>query len=172
MPHILADCSWFMILPDGLEMSFLKSQALKIRKATSADADALASCIEAAYAKHRQHISDLPPVSDGIADDIAAMQVWVATQDGEVIAGLFLVPQDDFMKLANLAVHPHHHGKGLGRQLAALSEREARRQGYSEMRLNTHLAMPENVELYEHLGWEIVSTRGNTVSMRRCLAGS
>ena len=73
------------------------------------------------------------------------------------------------MKLANLAVHPNHGGKGIGRKLTELSELEAKRQGYDEMRLNTHIAMPENVQLYEHLGWEEVSRSSNTVSMRKLL---
>ncbi len=140
-----------------------------IRPATLADAEALASCIEAAYAKYAQRISDLPPVSAGCAEEIVSNQVWVAVQGGVVIAGLFLVPQDDFMKLANLAVHPDHGGQGLGRRLIELSEHEARRQGFAEMRLSTHVEMPENIQLYQHLGWVEVSRRRNTVSMKRRL---
>ncbi len=141
----------------------------RIRKARLADADALASCIDAAYAQYAGRISDLPPVSDGCAEEIAKNQVWVAVKDGEIVAGLFLVPQVAAMKLANVAVHPDHGGKGLGRELIVLSESEARKQGYREMRLNTHIAMPENVSLYTRLGWEEVSRDGNTVSMRKIL---
>ena len=140
-----------------------------IRTAMLSDADALTSCIDAAYGRYENRISDMPQVSDGIADEITNNQVWVAVVGNEVIAGLFLVPQDGFMKLANLAVHPDHGGKGIGRKLTEHSENEARRQGYREMRLNTHVAMPENVQLYEHLGWEEVSRSGNIVSMRKYL---
>lgn len=141
-----------------------------IRKARLQDAGALAACIDAAYAKYDRRISDLPPVSEGIAEDIANNQVWVAVDNGEVVAGLVLVPQDRFMTLANVAVHPRHAGKGIGRSLMKLSESEARRQGYVEMRLNTHAAMPENVRLYEALGWEEVSRSGTAVSMRKAVA--
>jgi GNAT superfamily N-acetyltransferase len=147
----------------------LKSDSLHIRKALLVDAEALASCIDAAYAKYANRISDMPSVSDGIAEEINDNQVWVVVENGEIIAGLFLVPRDGFMKLANLAVHPNHDGKGIGRKLTELSEREAERQGYNEMRLNTHIAMPENVQLYKHLGWEEVSRSKNTVSMRKLL---
>ena len=58
---------------------------------------------------------------------------------------------------------------GIGRKLIALSESEAKKQGYGELRLNTHVAMPENVQLYVHLGWEEVSRDGNTVSMKKTL---
>jgi GNAT superfamily N-acetyltransferase len=73
------------------------------------------------------------------------------------------------MKLANLAVHPDHVGKGLGRKLIELSECEAKRQGFCEMRLNTHVDMPENIRLYQYLGWAEVSRSGNTVSMEKYL---
>lgn len=140
-----------------------------IRPATLADAEALASCIDAAYAKYAQRISDMPSVSDGCAEDIVSNQVWVAVQGDVIIAGLFLVPQDGFMKLANLAVHPSHGGKGIGRRLIELSESEAKRQGFGEMRLNTHVEMPENIQLYQHLGWVEVSRCKNTVSMKNRL---
>ena len=80
-----------------------------------------------------------------------------------------MIPGDGFMKLANLAVHPDHGGKGLGRSLIELSEREATRQGFDEMRLNTHVDMPDNVQLYQHLGWVEVSRNGNTVFMKKHL---
>ncbi len=38
------------------------------------------------------------------------------------------------MKLVNIAVHPEHSGKGVGRILIELCQTEARRQGYKEIR--------------------------------------
>lgn len=141
----------------------------RIRKADAADAGALAACIKAAYAHYAGRITDLPAVSEGTVETISQHQVWVAVEADEIIAGLVLIPEDKAVKLANVAVHPNHGGKGLGRELIALSEREAMRQGYREMRLNTHAAMPENVRLYTRLGWEEISRAGNTVSMRKHL---
>ncbi|MEP1699207.1 MAG: GNAT family N-acetyltransferase [Paracoccaceae bacterium] len=111
----------------------------------------------------------MPAVSDGCAEDIVTNQVWVAVNGDEVVAGLVLIARDGFMKLANLAVHPDHAGKGLGRELITLAERETKRQGYVEMRLNTHVDMPENVRLYQRLGWAEVSRSGSTVSMAKHL---
>lgn len=142
---------------------------LKIRRAAPEDASALSSCIDAAYATYADRISDLPSVSEGCAEDIASNQVWVAVQGDEIIGGLFLILQNEYVKLANLAVHPAHGGKGIGRALIELSEREAKRQGYDEMRLNTHAEMPENIALYRHLGWVETARRGRTVLMRKRL---
>ena len=107
----------------------------------------------------------MPSVSEGVADEIANNQVWVAVQQEEIIAGLFLVPQNGFMKLANVAVDPGHGGKGIGRKLLKLAEKVAIRQGFDEMRLNTHIAMSGNVALYERLGWRKLDRNGNTITM-------
>lgn len=147
----------------------MSEQGWHTRKAVSTDADPLAACIRAAYAPYADRIPDLPDVADGLDDAICDDQVWVAIECDAVIAGLVLVARDGAMKLANVAVHPDHGGKGLGRTLIDLAEREARRQGIDEMQLNTHVAMPENVRLYTHLGWEEVAREGNTVSMRKLL---
>ena len=141
----------------------------QIRKARSEDADALTGLIDAAYAQYAGKISDLPPVSEGCAEDITNNQVWVAVEGAFIIGCLVLVTHDGFIKLANLAVRPDHGGNGLGRHLIALAESEAEKQGYNDMRLNTHVAMPENVKLYSRLGWEEVSRTGNTVTMRKLL---
>ncbi|MFY0638925.1 GNAT family N-acetyltransferase [Maricaulis maris] len=147
----------------------MTTQTPTIRRAQEADAADLAACMEAAYARYAARIPDLPAVSEGCAEDIRDNQVWVALLGGEIIAGLVLVAGDGFMKLANLAVHPDHCGKGLGRELMRISEGEATKQGFEEMRLNTHVEMPANVRLYQHLGWVVVSCRGKTVCMRKGL---
>lgn len=140
-----------------------------IRPAQASDADALAVCIDAAYSQYAERIADMPSVSEGCAEDIANNQVWVVVQSDKIIAGVILVTGNGFMKLANIAVHPEHSGKGLGRKLIELSEREAKRQGLNQIRLNTHVNMPENVLFYKHLGWAEVSRSDNTVSLEKHL---
>ena len=137
-----------------------------IRKAEPLDASGLATCIDAAYAHYARRIEDLPPMSADCAEEIAKFQVWVAEVAGSIVGGLILIAMDGFMLLANVAVHPNHRGVGLGRELLALAEAEAVRQGFSEMRLNTHVDMPENVELYARLGWKRTGQQGNKISMK------
>jgi ribosomal protein S18 acetylase RimI-like enzyme len=150
----------------------LELMPIEIRKANAADAEALAASIDAAYAKYANRISDLPPVSSGISEEIEQSQVWVATESGEVIAGLFFSAHEGVLRLANIAVHPEHGGKGLGRALMERAESEAKRQGVSEMRLSTHVDMPENVRLYQYLGWQVYERNGNRVSMRKNLGSA
>jgi GNAT superfamily N-acetyltransferase len=140
-----------------------------IRRAELGDADALSACIDAAYAQYATRIPDLPPVSADRAEEIARYQVWVAEIENDVAGGMVMVPEEGFMRLANVAVHPDHKGVGLGRALIALAESEALDQGYREIRLTTHVDMPENIELYAHLGWEEGRRHGNKVSMTKTI---
>lgn len=138
-----------------------------IRKATSADAPALKDCINAAYEGYRKQIKDLPDVSGGIMEDILNNLVHVAEMDGKIVGGAVLVPGDTHLLLANVAMHPDAAGLGLGRALLENADREALRLGFCEMRLSTHADMPENVALYEHLGWEVTGRSGNKIFMRK-----
>ena len=140
-----------------------------IRRAQEKDAAALAGCIDAAYAAHKSRIVDLPAVSGGIAEEISRNLVWVAAKDHRIVGGLVLVPETDHLVIANVAVAPTETGAGLGRALMDLAEAEARRLGLEMLRLSTHIAIPENVRLYEHLGWHETGRSGNKVTMAKLL---
>ena len=140
-----------------------------LRRAASADADALASCIREAYAVYDERISDLPAVADGIAQDIENHRVWVIEIEDAVVGGIVLVLQEDCLLVANVAVQPVWVGLGLGGALMAHAEKECRELGRHELRLNTHVDMPETIGLYAHLGWEETGRDGNTVSMRKAI---
>ncbi len=140
-----------------------------IRKAEAAEASAVAVCIDAAYAAHRQRLPDLPDVSAGCAEAIADGQVWVALREDRIFGVLMLAPEDGFLKLVNVAVHPQATGLGLGGALMARADAEAAAQGVSELRLATHADLPENVALYEHLGWRVTDREGRKVHMRKSL---
>ncbi len=141
----------------------------KIRSAGATDAVPLAACIDAAYAGYQERIKNLPRVSEGIADDIQAHLVWVAELDLEIVGGLILVLGDDHAVLANLAVHPDAGSMGIGRGLIEHAESHCRKNGTTEFRLSTHVAMPENVGLYRHLGWKETGRSGNKVNMTKRL---
>lgn len=140
-----------------------------LRKANLQDVPGIVDCIDAAYNRYRDVIADLPPVSEGIEEDIQDNQVWVVETDGQLAGVLVLVVPDDagFIKLANVAVHPNHGGKGLGRLLIDQAISASRELGFGEIRLNTHTSMADNIGLYEHLGWQEIGRSETTVSMSR-----
>jgi len=137
----------------------------EIRPAQARDADALIKCIDAAYAIYNDRIKDLPAVSEGVADDINDYRVWVAELDQSVVGGLILIPHEKYAVIANVAVDPRSSGLGLGRGLIERAEAECRKLGLLELRLSTHVGIPENVRLYEHLGWKESGRSGNKVHM-------
>lgn len=140
-----------------------------LRRATSSDADPLASCIREAYAVYEERITDLPAVADGIAEDIANNRVWVVEIENRVVGGIVLIVEDGCLLVANVAVEPEWAGLGLGGALMAHAEKECRELERSELRLSTHVDMPETIGLYAHLGWEETGRDGNQVSMRKAI---
>ena len=141
----------------------------KIRPATVQDSVALTECIKDAYSVYASRITDLPAVSDGISDDIKRQIVWVAEVNQTIVGGIVLVPKKDFLILANVAVHPGSSSSGLGRALIEVADRVCLERGLNEIRLSTHIDIPENVRLYKHLGWHETGRAGNKIHMRKFL---
>lgn len=140
-----------------------------IRKAVVSDAEALAECMHAAYMIYTSRLGGktLPPMTVDYEEEIRSYPVWVAESEGSLVGGLILMPEDDYLTIANVAVHPQFQGHGLGRGLMALGEAEAKRQGYSELRLATHVLLTENLSLYSHLGWSETGRDEYRVYMRK-----
>ena len=124
-----------------------------MRRARADDAEGVTALMEAAYAPHVARLGSSLPVGGHYATESAQHPVWVADDRGQIVGALVLYPRRDHMLLANVAVHPDHQGQGLGRALIDWAESTARAEGYHEMRLFTHREMPENVALYQRLGW-------------------
>ncbi|MEE2716627.1 MAG: GNAT family N-acetyltransferase [SAR324 cluster bacterium] len=126
----------------------------ELRRATPDDAQALSKVAEAAYQHYTPRIGKPPgPMLADYAEEIQRHQVWVAESNQQIIGGLVLIPDTDFMLLDNVAVHPKQQGRGPGRALLELAEAEASAQGYRELRLYTHETMTENIALYARSGW-------------------
>jgi GNAT superfamily N-acetyltransferase len=125
----------------------------RLRRAEPTDAPALASCVDTAYRHYIPRIGKPPgPMLANYTEGIARHQVWVAEAEGQTIGGLVLIPARDSLLLDNIAMHPDHQGRGVGRALLELADAEALSQGYRELRLYTHETMTENIALYTRSG--------------------
>ena len=129
-----------------------------IRRASAADAAALADCIAAAYAPYA-HL-DLPPVAEGTAEDIAAHHVWVADDADHIVGGVVLMLTGEVAHLVNLAVHPVAGGQGIGAALVATACDAARAAGHDSIALATHSQMTGTQEFYRKLGWTSTGQEG------------
>lgn len=133
-----------------------------VEPARPEDATAIAACVSAAYEHYIARMGKPPgPMLEDYAEVVARHQVWVVRgPDGTAAADridgvLVLIPEAREMLLDNIAVRPQAQGTGIGRLLLELADGEARRQGYTALRLYTHVSMTENVALYQKLGWRI-----------------
>ena len=109
---------------------------MRLRKAEAADAAGIVDCIEAAYAGYRAAGIALPPVSEGVAEDIRDNRVWVAQEQG-IVGVLIAVPGAEGWHLANLAVQPGCQGRGIARLLLDRMARAAMRAGVFDLVLTT-----------------------------------
>jgi len=145
----------------------------KLRRAESQDAPALACCFDAAYHQDPLGVGrSVSPTEENYTLVIALYHVWVAVDQGQVIGGLVLIPKEDHMLLANIALRPEHQGKGVGQALLELADAEAADQGYQEIRLSTNKAMTDNLDMYRRSGWTEMQSGGqevHTISMRKLL---
>jgi ribosomal protein S18 acetylase RimI-like enzyme len=125
-----------------------------IRPAQPADRAAVEAIVAAAYSVYLERVGKPPgPMLDDYAGLIDAGAISVFETDGAIAALIVLLPKPDHLLLDNVAVRPDRQGQGLGRRLVAFAESEARRLGYSELRLYTHVTMTENIALYTRLGF-------------------
>ena len=126
-----------------------------LRTARPEDRMAVETIVTAAYSIYVERIGKPPgPMLDDYAGLIAAGAVSVLEDpDGVVAALVVLLPKPDHLLLDNIAVRPDRQGRGLGHQLIAFAEEQARRLGHAELRLYTHEKMTENIALYTRLGF-------------------
>ncbi|WP_422049153.1 GNAT family N-acetyltransferase [Shimia sp.] len=138
------------------------------RQARADEAHAIARLIDAAYQPYRDAGIALPYVSGGVADAIAANQVWVL-EDEDLLGVLMLTLTPPQAHLMNVAVAPKARGRGIGGQLIRFAIVQATEAGCGEIALATHAEMPENVTLYERYGWQISARDNVRIRMLRKL---
>lgn len=140
-----------------------------LRPARQADISDIEVLIREAYRDAFARIPDMPDVSDGIAEAISEDQVIVGETDGVLMGVIIYSISETSAHLINVATHPDARGTGLGRRLIDHAERDAQGQGARRMALATHVDMPENVRLYERLGWQVTERSDNKVVMEKAL---
>ncbi len=124
-----------------------------IRPAVVDDLPAIAAIVEAAYRPYVARIGREPgPMLDDYAALVGAGRVHVA-EHGVVCGLIVLIPEGATMLLDNVAVHPDHHGQGIGGRLLGFAEETARAASCAAIRLYTHELMAENFARYRRLGY-------------------
>ncbi len=160
-----------MICRKAVNLQFYDMKKTNMRRAIASDAARLAACIDRAYESYTKSIDDLPAVSDGVEEDIANNAVWVVERNDKIVGGLILIFKPTYALLVNIAVDPCERGTGLGRALIVQAEEECRKLKIPKLKLSTHVKMPSNVKLYEHLGWNEMGRTESKIQMEKILDG-
>ncbi len=125
-----------------------------IRPAQPHDAATVRALVHEAYSHWIPRLGRVPgPMRDDYDRRIAANQLSVLEQEGEIVGIVVLEEQPACLFLENVAVRPEEQGKGYGHKLIAFAEQEAARRDLPELQLCTNARMTENIALYEHLGF-------------------
>jgi ribosomal protein S18 acetylase RimI-like enzyme len=125
-----------------------------IRPARPTEAGTVRDIVHAAYRHYMPRVGKPPgPMLDDYARRIANHQAWVLEESDRILGILILEEHDGRFVLDNIAVAPDAQGGGRGRTLIAFAEAEARRRGYRDICLYTHVLMTENQALYQRLGF-------------------
>ena len=97
--------------------NIMSKRSWTIRKAVVSDEEVLAECMHASYLIYTSRLGGktLPPMRVDYKEEIRTSPVWIAEFDGMLVGGLILMPEEEYMTIANVAVHPQFQGKGLGR---------------------------------------------------------
>lgn len=131
------------------------------------DVDATSRLAHRAYRNYIARIGRPPaPMEADYAAAVSAGTMWVAEDEGGLLGFIVLVDTDDHLLIDDIAVEPHAQGRGIGTQLPALAESEARRRGHDRIQLYTNEAMTENLDYYPRKGY-VETHRGEQVGYRR-----
>jgi ribosomal protein S18 acetylase RimI-like enzyme len=71
------------------------------------------------------------------------------------VASVLYQPQARTLYLSRLAVLPAYRRGGIGRQLVEYVEAVAQKQGLAYVTLGVRLALPQNLEFYQRLGYSV-----------------
>lgn len=140
-----------------------------IRTATRHDLPAIERVFSEAYSEFELVIKGLPDMAAGVAEAVAAHEVWVVENDHAIVGCLILKEFEDSLQVVNVATLPEVRGQGLGGMMMRFAEAEGALRGMDRLKLATHVDMPGNVEMYRHLGWEETGQDGMRVFMEKVL---
>ncbi len=131
---------------------------MRIRRAASADRDALTALQHAAYAENARILGATPiPLQVDYAKILREMEVWLADGAVGVEGALILEFRDEDMLIWSVAAHPHAREKGVGRELLALAHERARESGRDTIRLYTASVYERNIAWYARRGFIVES---------------
>jgi putative acetyltransferase len=143
---------------------------MRIREATTADADAIRAIVRETLAEFGFPLesdgtdSDLGDVPTGYQRRGGAFRVIVDDADAVVGCGGLYPLESGVVELRKMYFRPEIRGRGMGRRLLVDLIEEARRRGFSRIELETASNLTAAIALYQHAGF--IETDGPKHSCR------
>lgn len=137
---------------ENLNGSFL------IRRAIPDEAPAILALIHAAFQPYR---GKLEPESSALLETVDSVRQALASGEGlaawagDRAVGCVIAEARNGagVYLGRLAVDPAYRGRGIAAGLVAAAEARARSAGRFQVELNVRIALPDNIRLFERLGY-------------------
>lgn len=139
---------------------------LQISPATSTDLPALADLVNNAYRGEASlrgwtteaHLLDGPRTNEADLRELAAAPsatfLLARTESGELVGSVYTKPQAPYLYVGMLSVDPTRQAAGIGRQLLAATEAQARQAGHSGVLISVISVRAELIAWYERLGFQ------------------
>lgn len=125
-----------------------------VRLAVEDDANAVRSCVTAAFEHYIKRIGKPPaPMLLDFSAEIKAQHVWIAEVEMRIVGAIVQYETRLGFYIDTVAVLPSKQGKGVGRALLTFAEEEACRRGYNSLYLCTNSKMTENQVFYPRIGY-------------------
>lgn len=132
------------------------NEAVSLRRAEPADAEAIGLLTREAYAKWVPLIGREPlPMTVDYAQALAAHRFHLLHVGQDLAALIETVVDGEQLLVVNVAVRPAFQGRGFGVRLMALAEQIATDAGLAGVRLYTNQLFAANIALYASLGYRI-----------------
>ena len=128
----------------------------EIRRAGSADAEAIHALVHEAYAKWIPLIGRLPtPMRTDYAQAVRQHRFDLLEIGGDLAALIETAPEPGHLMVVNVAVRPTFQGRGHGVRLLNHAEGLAAAGGLATLRLYTNKKYTANLRLYASLGYRV-----------------
>ncbi|MFZ5792291.1 MAG: GNAT family N-acetyltransferase [Pseudomonadota bacterium] len=129
----------------------------RLRPATAADAAAVAALLREAFAAYDGRLQPRPgALSETEASIAAALEAGagaVAEAEGAIVGCVLWRPQEDGLYLGRLGVRPGWRSRGIARALVETVIAAGRQAGVKRVTLNVRIALPDNIALFERVGF-------------------
>ena len=131
---------------------------MRIRRATEQHVEQIADVLRCAFAEHerlytRAGYSATTPDASRLRERWREGPVWVAEDDGRIVATVAAAPREGGVYVRSMAVRPEARGRGAARALMRQLELYAVSERASRMFLSSTPFLHDAIRLYQALGF-------------------